>query len=413
MHTSSRYTILAVGGRPVRSLWRRIWTTLSLWTAGGLALSCSGDTTNPTSISAAQTYWALRLNYHAVNMATVAPYDTIQLTATPVNPAGAPLSELGTVTYTTGDSNLVVSPTGLITAHSHTQAGNPSFVVAHWTDQTLNQTRADTAYVQVTDTIPQHRLKTFSIQPLSGDSAKRAVGFANNLQWPIFATDSANNTVCTATLNADATYAPTCALQVSFTTSDPTVAIIQKNGGEWQVNLLRPGHVTFYATTTAYGITLRDSLPFVVGWPASAHIAIDWVYPVKSTTPVPAFTPARVSVAGGANVDWAIEQDYTQVPPDSVDVVFDDSAAVQPGCAYTAFLYNCNYETDRGGNIPPMYPDEASLDSALAGEGSFQTIVDVYASLDHGRKFPTVGRYRYHSRRYPMATGEVDVFANP
>jgi hypothetical protein len=380
-------------------------------TASGLVLGCSGDTTNPRSLSMAQTYYALQLNIHAVNMATVASHNTIQLTATPVNPAGDTLAGLGTVTYTAHDSNVVVSATGLVTARYRTQAGNPTYVVATLTDPSLQVTNADTVYIQVTDTIPHHGLQTFSIHPLSGDSAKRSLNFTfNDPQWPVFATDSANNPVCTATLNADASYSPTCALVVYFTTSDPTVATLNRNTG--QLNFLRPGHVTFYATTTAYGQTVRDSLPFVVGWPSVGYVNITWVTPLKSLTPVATFIPSTIIVTAGATVGWQ-NGTYYALPPDSVDVTFDDSTAVQPGCGVFSTAAVCDLvPPGNGGNIPLMFPDTAAV-TDYGNTGNFQDVIAVYSSSDQGRTFPRVGTYKYHSRRYPTATGEILVRTDP
>ena len=93
----------------VTSCWRK--TPVGLLSAlgiagilGGTLAGCGSDTTGPPPRNATQAYWALRLQYHAVALALTPPYDTVQLTATPVNAAGAPLPGLGPVTYQSGDS---------------------------------------------------------------------------------------------------------------------------------------------------------------------------------------------------------------------------------------------------------------------------------------------------------------------
>lgn len=394
-----------VGTGQLRAVWGRSFTwLLVVSTVGGLALGCSGDTTGPTPLSPTQTYWVLRLNYHAVNMATVAPYNTVQLTATPLNTVGDSLPGLGSATYTAADSSVTVSPTGLVTAR-YTTPG--TFVVATLQNPKRNLTNADTVFIQVTDTVPQHPLATFSIQPPSGDSAKRAIDFnpGGTVFWPVSAADAVGDIMCTSSVNFYGGYQPTCALQVYFTSSDPTVASIGRTDGS--LTLRRPGHVTFYATTMAYGVTKRDSLPFVIGWPMGAVISSLWITPVAGLTPVLSFSPPKIEVGIGADVRWP-NQFGGPTPGDSVDVVFDDSTAVQPGCGvFFGEVQNCNSLTPPtgGGNIPPFAPDTAARSA-----GDFVTY---FHSIIRGRTFPIAGTYTYHSRRYPSATGKIVVRTDP
>lgn len=391
---------LARAGQPHASRQRRFTLLLAISALGSAVLGCGGDTTGPAPLGQTQTYWALQFNDHAVNMATTPSYNTVQLTATPVNAMGASLPDLGPVTYTAADSTVTVSPTGLVTARYVTSG---TFVTATLQDRKLNLTHADTVFIQVTDTIPQHPLATFSIHPLPGDSAKRAVD-AFSITQPVFATDAAGGPVCTATLDPlSRDYQPTCALQVYFTSSDPTVASIDRTNGT--VQAIRPGHVTFYATTLAYGVPERDSLPFVIGWPLTPDVQSSWITPVASLTPVLAFDPPRLIAGVGATVAWG-----NQNPGDSTDVVFDDSVAVQPGCG--AVIGNrglqnyCPVFPPTGsGNIPPF-----ALDTALLTAGD---VYGYYGSEVRARSFPVAGTYFYHSRRYPTATGEIIVRTDP
>src|ERR1700761_1110947 len=67
---------------------------------------CSGDTTGPTPVPftpSNQLYWALVLNETAVNLALTAPYDTMQLIATPVTEAGTPLTGASPATFQAAD----------------------------------------------------------------------------------------------------------------------------------------------------------------------------------------------------------------------------------------------------------------------------------------------------------------------
>src|SRR5690348_13021390 len=79
-------------------------------------LGCGHDTTGPAPRDPTTLLWQLDVNHQAVTLATVAPYDTVQLVATPRALGGAPLAG-AVVTYRTTDAtSVVVSPTGLVTA---------------------------------------------------------------------------------------------------------------------------------------------------------------------------------------------------------------------------------------------------------------------------------------------------------
>lgn len=401
--------------------------------AASMALACSRDATGPVT-SVGQDYWALQLNAHAVNMALPAPYNTFQLRATPLNVTGDSLTGLGPVRYTAGDSSVAVSSTGMVTALYSTAQ---TYVVARLQDTVRKVTNVDTVYIQVTDTAPQAKLKTFSIHPFAGDSATRAISsidFGTVLQreypWPVFATDAAGDTVCTAAVDASGAaivYSPTCALLVSFTSSDPTIAEVNVDGvtkqrNTWHVTGKRPGHVTIYATTVAYGTVWRDSLPFDIGWPVLEEIGNVWTTPPGRTSPVLSFSPTQVTVGPGATITWsaggilggigAYLQLFSGLPltpfGDSVDVVFDDPDAVKSGCAlgwYIVSAFCALYPHADSGNIRAFYPDTAAL--------TRQDIAAWFPSVVQSRTFPKPGTYTYHSSKYPSARGTVIVLATP
>lgn len=332
---------------------------LSLWSMVG----CSGDTTWPASVSPTQAYWALQLNYRAINMDTAAPHNTVQLTATPLNAAGVPLSGMSTVRYSTPDSNVTVSPTGLVTAHFPTE-GAPVRVIASLTVQGVTLTA--TALVQVTDTAPQHPLATFSLQPVAGDSAKMSIDqgrgvFRTINPLPIYATDATGDTLLSES---------TQRLLVSFTSSDPTIATIDPTTG--QITPQNVGHVTFSAATWAYGVVKQDSLRYTIGYPVFQFYSAVSNTPVGSLTPVLHFEPSTIAVGPGALVLFG------NGSADSVDVVFDDSTAVQG-----FFLFGLDVP---GGNIPPL--DTLSTNWSCSQYQCGTTL----------RTFPVPGTYHYHSR---------------
>jgi len=337
MRRRSRYAVLLVLGS----------------TLGGV-LGCGSDTTGPAPLASTAAFWALRLNQHAVNLAVVAPYDTIQLRATALTVAGTPLPGTGSVTYTANDSTLQVSATGLVTARYATN-GTTSQVIATLTAQGVTQ--ADTAFFQVTDTVPTYPLATFSIQPRPDgiDSAKVAVDASFEIRHiPVYALDTQRDTLC----NVNG-----CALVVAWSSSDPTVAAIDQSG---KVTANVVGQVTFYATTLAYGVMKRDSLPFVVGYPILPFTNIITLLSrasVGSQPSVVSFYPSTLTVGVGGIVLFGIPG----VKFPLVDVVFDDSTAIQGAFG------------GPGGNMP--------ADTTL-------TLVQ------RVRKFPVAGTYTYHSRLY-------------
>ena len=237
------------------------------------AAACSSDATVPVSPSAAQLYWGLHFNWKAVNLALTAPYNTAQLTATLVNAEGNPItsdSVQQAVRYRTADSSLTVTGTGLVTAH---YATSTTTVIA---EATLNGTTfVDTTRVRVTDTPLAAPLATLSIQPKPGelDSARIAYDqyfYINNFNGniPVYATiatgDAASDTVCSVNLG--------CPLLVYFTTSDSTIAWLTPFDG--YLNVEEPGHVTFYASTLAYGVGRRDSLAFGITYPLAVGLSL-------------------------------------------------------------------------------------------------------------------------------------------
>lgn len=341
----------------------------------GSLLGCSSDTAPGTAPrSAAQTYWALQLNQHAINLATVAPYDTVQLHATPLTAAGTPLAGAGPVTYrVVSDSTVTVTAAGVVTARFVSQ-GTPTLVVASLTTQGMTLT--DTALVQVTDTVPQHALATFTLQPTSGDSAKRAVDVLEQQPqaWPVRATDAGGTPVCSST---------PCPLLVYYTSSNPAVATIDRNTAI--ITPVDTGRTVFTATTWAYGVPKRDSVVFTVGYALSYFLNV-WADGFHAAPVITLGVGADVTFR---NVISCLQACAVTVPrQDSVvDVVFDH---------------------------PPVVPDTGSClfngypFCAPSGTGNI-TLSGVFVSA--ARRFPVAGRYRYHSPQVPADTLTLDIRA--
>lgn len=380
--------------RPRRRSWGidRVWLRhpLLLLTVGSLlgggVLGCGGDTTGPATapLSSVQAYWALRLNYQALNMATVVPADTVRLIPTPVNADGTPLTDLGQATFTASDSSVTVDATGLVTAHYPTQ-GSPTAVTATLTAQGV--TLRATALIQVTDAIPQHALATFSLQPAPGDSAKRAEDFgsqggAGQFPWLVTATDVADSTVC------DSTH---CPLLVFYSSSNPLVATIDSLTG--QVTALHPGHVTFRASTWAYGVVRRDSVAFTVGYRLNDTVEMTLAV-ILGVLTLGFAAPKHLVLGVGAVVT------FCNGSTKPVDVVFDHPAAVDSAsCELSGTIVG---PPTGGGNIP-----------AFGGVVQVNAQGDTSAASDPAnlacRRFSVPGIYRYHSTLFPSDTFVIEI----
>lgn len=284
-------------------------------------LACGGDTTGPTPLSSANAFWALQLNYHAVTMASVAPQNTLRLTAMPLTAAGTPLSGLGAVVYHAADSTVTVDSTGLVTALYRTGGTRQTRVIAMLRDPQRNVTHVDTVFILVTDTLPHSSLATFSIQPVSGDSAKISVDFeayGNNVMLPVYATDVAGNTVCDAN---------GCPIPVYFTSSDPGIATIDRTSG--QIITQHVGHVTFHATALVYGTVVSDSLVYEVGnriFGLFNQISVqNFSQDPLSASPPHSFAPQTLTIGVGGEVYMLplIEEKV-----DTVDIEFSNPNAV-------------------------------------------------------------------------------------
>lgn len=302
---------------------------------GGLLLACSGeDVTGPKPVSdPARLYWALTLDRRAVNLSTVAPYDTLQLTATPRKPTGDALPGSGLVVYTSTDlAHVQVSPAGLVRAIA---PGTGFKVIA--TLAVGNLTHADTTVVNVTEDSMPPMLAGISIHPLAPDSTKRAAGAF--YPWPVYVTDGNG--------------LPISGLATVCTSSDPTVVLVFPPCGI--MIALRPGHVQLTAATTAYGVTKADTVEFTVGRPIAGTIALD-----PGNMPLGA-----VTIATGGTVQWL---NRTGQP---ADLTFDDptNVAEDPACQCGA------------GDAPPF------------GNADPSDVTSNHVS----RRFPLPGTYSYHS----------------
>jgi hypothetical protein len=315
------------------------------------AVGCAGDpTVTPPPVQDPTTlYWQLTLNVRAATLSTVAPYDTIRVEATPRTISGTPISNLIKPTYTSTDlDRAFVDSTGLVHAVGE---GDQVYIVASLEEN--NTLHADTLVLNITGEATPPVMASFTIQPGVGDSAKVAAGSGVTL------TPGA----------ADAEGNPISDVAVYFTSSDKTVATIDRITGVLTPNI--PGTLTIYATTTVYGVTKSDTLPYVIGHPIVLPMEIQSQTNANGQV-VNVFVPNNVVLGPGASILFG---NATLLP---TDVTFDDPTNVAQADQYCVF-----FETLCGtGNIDAWARDPTD-DSGVTGL--------------RARSFPVPGTYTFHS----------------
>jgi hypothetical protein len=328
-----------------------------------LLAACGSDTMGFDPVLAPGAFFAgLSLSQHAVNLSLAAPSNSMRLVAAPVFGDGTTVP--GTVIFESESPQVTVGADGTITAVDVT--GAPVLVRASLTYQGV--TRTDSAYVMVTSTAPDGALQYFSIQPVEGDSAKVATASASFDIKPL--------TVTTRTTTGD----PVPGLVVAFRSSDTVTATVDQSG---TVVGYRPGRVTLYASTYAYGVEKADSLSFIVGQPLGIYVRVAPYIPTGSTTTLLEFSPATITIGVGGNVVWLNNN------AQAIDMVFDDATDVGPATFFSFFDMSGD-----SGNVR-----------------SFTGVVDQFG-VNPGyavRSFPKPGRYPYHSTLYDHPSGVVIV----
>jgi hypothetical protein len=321
-----------------------------------VVLGCAGDApeTPPPVTDPARIYWALTLDHHAVTLSTVAPYDTIQLTATPRTLDGTPLSGLPAPTFESLDLDRAqVSADGLVHA---IKSGTQIPVVATLTVDNLRH--ADTVLINVTDEATPPVLASLSIQPDSGDSAKTAL--------------DVNRSVTTHTLAADGS--PISGLAVYYTTLGSDVATIDRATGF--LFPVHPGHVTIVASATAYGVSRTDTLRYTIGY--SVQRELDVVAQVSASgQTVGGFNPPVIFVGPGARI---IIVNQTNL---ATDLTFDDPTNVARDEEFCVPPYIDAF---------PFFCEDGNVE-AFANDPNDPS----GASIFRFRRFPVPGTYRYHS----------------
>lgn len=368
-----------------RSTRSRLASFISLaLVASGVTISGCSDGISPPAPLSDDPYVALRFNTNVATMSTVAPYNVLQLTATPYTASGTRLTTTSAVVYSTQDTAVTLTSSGTVTAHYATTV--PAVVVASLQDSASNVTRVDTMYITVTTTVPTTSLASLAIVRQPGDTAKLPV--ATQALWGLFPLD----TLRVAVAGADGTDLRS-RVSLRFMSSDTSIARVDPLTG--RVQGLQPGTVTIRVGTTYYGVTQRDSVQLTIGNPVVVAIR---AYPVVSPTVagqyIRIYDPNTITIGvGGTVVFYAGVSSSPSPTPLSWDVIFDTPDEAQASTLPPSALGLLGSNTGAG-NIAPAPP------YLLSDGTSNPACVAFLVCLGATRSFLHAGTYHYHSALY-------------
>lgn len=360
----------------------------------GFSLGCQNDVTGGIIFTdPAHLYWQLTLNHHAITMALTPPYNTLRLVAMPQTATGAALIDSDRTTYAVSDTNVSIDSTGLLTAVA------PDVGVKIIASQTIGTvTHTDSAVVNINAIpTPVPVFTTFVLTPQPGDSARSAVSWYDG---PLFVYDSAS------LLDQDGQSIPNT--QIFETSSDANILGMNGNFGTQYCSAgicllqqIQPGHVIISAEATVYGVRKVTTLAYTVGWTLEQNVDVLPQSVAGHATPISYFRPGDDTVAAGAIIWW---DSFLGVQP--IDIVFDDSAAVQgvDSIAFDSLVsgggFVLNSINSTGGNIQAFHDDSGFVgpyNGYLTGPQGTLCFPYACAPVGRARRFPTPGTYRYHS----------------
>jgi plastocyanin len=355
----------------------------------GLALAaCGGTDAEPfepaAGDGAAGLFWALTVDHEIATLSTAAPYNTLQLTATPRDANGNPLQGLGPAAFRSDAPQLAqVDANGLVTALA---PGASIVVIAELAAGAVRHT--DTVFIDVTTETDPPMVTEFSILPQPPDSASWSMSGDGTL---FFLDNQGAGTSIAAKFYVptalDAAGNPIPDLVPVYRSSDTTVFRTFSTPPLVAIEGRRPGRARLYATTTRYGTTMADTVEFTITMPTHAVVRVQ---PDPRDPARLVFAPSDLSVAPGGTIVW------TNVTGQPVDIVFDDPTnVIEHGTASCAAAGGGVVDAGGVGDIPPFgVPQDPA-----AG---------LHVENCRSRRFPAPGVYSYSS---PLigATGRIVV----
>lgn len=370
---------------------------------------CGDAPTAPTPVDPAKQAWAIRLDQHAIQMSTVAPYDTITLTAVVLNGLGAPYTEPVDVFFTSTDTSIRFQSTdrgvhSQLTVRMPTRVTGAQVIARVTVD---GATFVDTAVVIVDETAVPPPIDSYILEAVNGG------GNVVQPQWSLFPGVLVENPLLRVTVRGPAarTIIPKAIMSSNTSIVRPgasrraietVINVSDENGMISSTTTIKRGTTTLHASTTWYGVIYHDSLIVDVIDPLYAEFKIIARTPRGSVITQPGFDVERLSVAAGAVVRWINKMGE----PVAVNFEKPSYALAVPDAlnqwSICAFLGGATPGQHQG-DIEPIqlfgsrnsYPDDFSYE-----------VASICAGFDL-RYFQTPGTYRFHTPT--GATGVIEV----
>lgn len=322
----------------------------------------------------AQLFMALELDHAAANLATFDGFRELQLTATPLDALGRPISGLPAPTFRSSDTTRVfVTPEGLLQARrSATAVQVIAEIVAPG-----NIRQADTILVNVLQTsVAPPVLDVLTLQPDDPEEAVLGMWtFTAALANQQLVRAGARNHQANPPLRAlDVNDSTVTGLVVEYESLNPDVLTVHPRFG--LRDRLQPGEAAIVVRTTAYGVTRVDTAHFTVTNPVLNGVLLQ----EGDDGEPPVIRPRTILVRPGGYVF------FTNQLLDSIRVTFDDPAAagqIADLCTGLGATYPAMCDL---GNIANFRLDEP--------ERGVNEIADFF-DVARGRQFSTPGEYAY------------------
>jgi hypothetical protein len=320
-------------------------------------------------------YSRLALEHRAINLALAAPYDTLQLRATPLNGYRQPITGLPAVTFRSLDTALVtVSPDGLLQA---VRAGTGARIVAELAIPG-NTRHTDTAMVNVTTNPLPTALASLKLAPVPPATTRLrllGVNWIGAAYLSLFAGIDVGLSPMIEASAVDENNAPITGLAIDYRELTPGGVSLDRHTGTIGSHF-RLGEHKIIASTVAYGVARADTLTVTVELPIVHGIVIDAV-PGRGM----AALPSEVQIPRNGYVFW---ENHSGAP---LSVEFNDPAPLAELPAMLCLLFQmCG-----SGNI-------AQLSGGGLGTPGFM----------NGRQFTAPGVYTWRIPSLGL-TGKVTV----
>ncbi len=356
-------TLMNKSCSPSSVLWWRS-ALIAVYTLSGAG--CNLSDTGPSAYRPPDQYFAaLALEHHAINLSTVAPYDTVTLRTARTMGDGS--NAPGEVTYSVSDPSISITD-GVLKAESPVVRA-----VLHVTLTYGTITRTDSAIVSVIATAP-NRLRDFGLRVPAGDSAKTGTNVPKTI--PLLRASESGSNLST--------------LLVSMVSSDSTVAAMTQSGDVVNITARRPGRVVLATSTFAFGTVWRDSLVFTVGWPLVFAMTTTERFTTGSVATVLDFGYHEFTIGVGGCVVWV--NPSTAV---DIDIQFDDPSHVgPPGGSVCPGGYQI-MNPEMGGNIAPFRTILWGGDAVT--EENLEDYMRAWFSPFRARVFSAPGVFPYRS----------------